>query len=147
MHITRAELCGLVPHAGNMCLLDEVVAWDGESVHCLSSTHRSLENPLREDGRLRAVHAVEYAAQAMAVHGGLLAEREGRKLAAGFLVALREVSLTMDAIDLLDAPLAISAWQLFADNGNMMYRFTVECAGAPVANGRLTVVNQPGGDS
>lgn len=143
MPLKRADFCDLIPHAGDMCLLDEVVDWDDDSVYCLSNSHRSPDNPLREDGVLRALHAVEYAAQAMAVHGGLLAQREGKKLASGFIVALRDIDLSMETLDLLEAPLKIKAEQLFADGGNLMYRFSVDCAGAPVAEGRVTVVKQP----
>lgn len=144
MRVTHTELCKLIPHAEKMCLLDGVIAWDAESARCISNTHGSLDNPLRENGQLAAVHAIEYAAQAMAVHGGLLAQKNGGHLPPGLLVAVRNVSLAKHTLDTLDAPLMVTVRLLFADGGNLIYRFTVDCAGAPVAEGRLTVVTQLG---
>ncbi len=72
------RLLSLIPHQGAMCLLDRVVEWDKDRVLLATATHRAADNPLRLDGRLRAVHLCEYGAQAMAVHGGLSAQC-GRK--------------------------------------------------------------------
>src|SRR5881398_1435622 len=71
--IDKAEIRRLIPHAGTMCLLDSVLGWDDESIVCTTNTHRDEANPLRRDGRLSALHALEYAAQAAAIHGGLRA--------------------------------------------------------------------------
>ena len=56
-----------------MCLLDEVLSWDATRIRCRSNTHRTADNPLRAHGRLGAACGIEYAAQAMAVHGALVA--------------------------------------------------------------------------
>ena len=75
-----------------MCLLDEIVAWDENAIHARSRSHQRTDNPLRSDDCLRAVHLCEYGAQAMAVHGGLLARAAGGSAAPGFLVSLRAVA-------------------------------------------------------
>src|ERR1700752_1268025 len=62
-----------IPHKGRMCLLDEVLSWDAMRIRCRSSSHRATDNPLRAHGRLGAACGIEYAAQAMAVHGALIA--------------------------------------------------------------------------
>src|ERR1700730_12216010 len=62
-----------IPHKGRMCLLDEVLSWDATRIRCRRPTHRSADNPLRLYGRIRAACGIEYAAQAMAVHGALVA--------------------------------------------------------------------------
>jgi len=67
------DVASLVPHAGRMCLLQRVLDWDESTVRLATATHRDPANPLRSDGRLRAIHLCEYGAQAMAVHGGLRA--------------------------------------------------------------------------
>ena len=56
-----------------MCLLDCVETWDEERIHCRASSHRAMDNPLRVCERLGTACGIEYAAQAMAVHGALLA--------------------------------------------------------------------------
>src|SRR5271156_1476932 len=55
-----------------MCLLDEVLSWDATRIRCRSASHRTGDNPLRSHGRLGAACGIEYAAQAMAVHGALV---------------------------------------------------------------------------
>ena len=90
--LANIDIAALVPHQGDMCLLERVIAWDEQRVVVESSTHRSATNPLRRDGRLSAVHLCEYGAQAMAVHGALKAKQGGRRPAPGMLVALRAVT-------------------------------------------------------
>ena len=97
--IGRAELEALVPHAGAMCLWDEVVAWDAGRIALRAGGHRDPAHPLRSGGRLRALHLCEYGAQAMAVHGGLRARELGGVARPGLLVALRGVVLHVDRID------------------------------------------------
>ncbi len=63
----------LVPHAGNMCLLERVVACDAASIRCETRSHLDQSNPLRRNGHLASICAIEYAAQAMALHGALTA--------------------------------------------------------------------------
>jgi len=75
MSISKQELCQLIPHDGVMCLLDGVEHWDDEVIHCWSESHLDQGNPLRGPSGLPAMHALEYGAQAMAVHGGLLAQK------------------------------------------------------------------------
>jgi len=73
MQLNRQWIERHIPHAGRMCLLDEVLAWDANRIVCRSSTHRHVDNPLRVNGTLGAACGIEYAAQAMAVHGALIA--------------------------------------------------------------------------
>ncbi len=143
--LTKTELCQLIPHAGRMCLLDEVLSWDRESVVCLSHSHRREDNPLRDNGQLAGIHAVEYGAQAMAVHGGLLARETGEPIRPGFLVSLRNVVLQVERLDLIESPLTVTARQLMADGGNLLYHFAVHAQGSPIAKGKLAVMVQPEG--
>lgn len=91
---TREAIAALIPHQGLMCLWQEVVEWDEERIVLRTNGHRDPAHPLRRDGRLHAVHLCEYGAQTMAVHGGLLARRDGGVAKPGVLVALRGVQLT-----------------------------------------------------
>ena len=100
--INKAEIRTLIPHSGTMCLLDSVIEWDDRSIVCSSNTHRDPENPLRCDGRLSAVHAFEYGAQAAAVHGGLRARSVGVTAPPGYLAALRDARLHVMRLDDVD---------------------------------------------
>ncbi|HVV96627.1 MAG TPA: phosphotransferase [Rhodanobacteraceae bacterium] len=130
----------LIPHRGSMCLIDEVIAWDIENIHARSRSHRSAENPLVSDGRLRAVHLCEYGAQAMAVHGGLVSRAAGGIAAPGFLVALRAVELFVERFEDLPDALDVHAAKLLGDANGWQYAFRVEHAGALLAAGRAAVL-------
>lgn len=68
----HAWIAAHVPHQGRMCLLERVLAWDETHIVCEAIGHADPAHPLRDAGRLGAAIGVEYAAQAMAVHGALI---------------------------------------------------------------------------
>ncbi len=131
----------LIPHAGEMCLLDAVTAWDESSIQCTTNSHRDLNNPLRRGNQLSIVTAMEYGAQAMAIHGGLLAKQAGQPNISGYLVALRDVKLMRARLDDIEATLTVSANQLLASHGNMVYEIVVQNQDEVVASGRVTVMS------
>jgi predicted hotdog family 3-hydroxylacyl-ACP dehydratase len=128
-----------LPHRGAMSLLDELVAWDETRLTARAISHRDRHNPLRDDDGLRALAACEYAAQAMALHGGLLAHRAGGVPPTGLLAALREVRLFMAWLDDLPGPLEIAVCREFSEAKGWLYTFVVSHAGAPVASGRAAI--------
>ena len=97
--LDREAIAGLIPHAGDMCLLDRALGWDDFSIRCRSDSHRRSDHPLRRDGRLGAVHLVEYAAQATAIHHALLAPRPECAPMPGYLAAVRHVRLEVNWLD------------------------------------------------
>jgi predicted hotdog family 3-hydroxylacyl-ACP dehydratase len=138
--INKAEIRTLIPHSGSMCLLDSVTEWDDRSIVCISNTHRDPANPLRRDGRLSAVHAFEYGAQAAAVHGGLRARAAGATAAPGYLAALRDARLCVTRLDDLTSPLQICANRLFGEAANTVYECRVSAGNLLVAEGRITII-------
>jgi predicted hotdog family 3-hydroxylacyl-ACP dehydratase len=139
MQLTRAEIGRLIPHSGAMCLLDGVLEWDAERIRCVSRGHRDADNPLRVDGCLPALCGIEYAAQAMAVHGGLSASRRGRPRA-GYLASLRDVECRRDRLDDLDGDLVVEARQEASDGSRVIYSFTLRVGAVEVLSGRAAVV-------
>lgn len=123
-----------------MCLLDEVLHWDSVRIRCRSSTHRSLDNPLRADGRLGAACGIEYASQAMAVHGALLAPQNDAPAALGYLGSLRAVTLHIARLDEIEADLIATAERLSADPRVALYAFSVHGGERLLLEGRATVV-------
>jgi predicted hotdog family 3-hydroxylacyl-ACP dehydratase len=136
----RQRILQLIPHAGSMCLLDEIGSWNETEIVCRTRTHLDPSNPLRRDGRLAAIHLAEYGAQAMAVHGGLSAERDGVRAAPGMLVAIRDLKLFADRLDDCTGPLSVKAMRLMADANGWLYAFEVECDGRVLGNGRVAVI-------
>jgi predicted hotdog family 3-hydroxylacyl-ACP dehydratase len=140
--INKAEIRTLIPHSGLMCLLDEVTQWDDGSITCVTNTHRDSSNPLRRDGRLSAVHAFEYGAQAAAVHGGLRARSVGATAPPGYLAALRDARLHVVFLDDIRSPLQVYANRLFGDGANTVYECRVLADNALLANGRVTIIQR-----
>ena len=138
--LDRDWIARRIPHRFDMCLLNAVRAWSPQAIECEALLGDLSVHPLRAaDGRLGSVHAVEYAAQAMAVHGALVA---GMDVAppAGYLASVRGVNLHVDAIEAADAPLRVCAERLSGDARNVLYGFRVEGARGAVADGRAAVV-------
>jgi predicted hotdog family 3-hydroxylacyl-ACP dehydratase len=137
---SKPEWQHLIPHAGTMCLLDEVVDWGESSLHARSISHFAADNPLRAGGMLHAVNLCEYAAQAMAVHGALRERDAGGVALPGFLVALREVELKVERIDDLPGKLQVHVECLIAMADSLQYAFRVEHDGDVLASGRAAVM-------
>ncbi|MEJ2403844.1 MAG: hypothetical protein P8171_06070 [Candidatus Thiodiazotropha sp.] len=144
MKLSGPDLYQLLPHTGTMCLLQEVLDWDAQQIVCRTATHRNPTHPLRTPAGLASIHAAEYGAQAMALHGGLQARAEGKTNPGGYLVSLRGVKLHRGRLDDLDEPLTVEAHQLLADAGNMLYDFTVKTDTTVIAEGRAAVIVESG---
>ena len=138
--LDKSDWGHLIPHQGTMCLLDSVVAWTPETIHARTGSHRRADNPLRNEGVLRAVNLCEYGAQAMAVHGALTAREAGVGAAPGFLVSLRGVSLALARIDDLDGSLDVHGERLLGSETSWQYAFRIEHAGVEIASGRAAVM-------
>jgi predicted hotdog family 3-hydroxylacyl-ACP dehydratase len=136
----REAIAALIPHQGTMCLLEQVLEWDAERVLAVTATHRASDNPLRSGGRLRALHLAEYGAQAMALHGGLLARAAGARAQPGVLVSLRDVQLNRAYIDDLRGELHVEARRLLAGAASWQYSFSVRHAEELLASGRAAVM-------
>lgn len=137
--ITREEIAGLIPHAGTMCLLDSVVSWDESSICCLSTRHHAPDNPLRHDERLGISCGIEFAAQAMAIHGRLASAASARPRM-GYLVSLRNVVCHCARLDDAGATLAIDATRLMGDDAQVVYSFSIASDDKPLISGRATVM-------
>jgi predicted hotdog family 3-hydroxylacyl-ACP dehydratase len=142
MLVNKAAIRTLIPHSGSMCLLDGVLEWDERTIVCVSETHRDPANPLRRCGRLSALHAFEYGAQAAAVHGGLRARAAGEVAPHCYLAALRDAHLHVDQLDDVAAPLRVCARRLFGDAGNTVYECEISADGISLAEARVTIMTR-----
>jgi predicted hotdog family 3-hydroxylacyl-ACP dehydratase len=133
------EPATLVPQAGGMCLLDGIESWDEARVSCVSGSHRRADHPLRRHGELAAVHLLEYAAQAAAVHGALLAPRDEGPMSVKYLVAARDFELHVERLDAVRADLNIDAERVVVMGDSVMYAFRVTADRRLLARGRLSV--------
>lgn len=132
-----------LPHAGAMSLLDEVVAHDADAIHCRARSHRDRDNPLRGTSGLHALAALEYGAQAMAVHGSLGAT-DAAAPRAGYLAAVRDLRIHARRLDTIETALDIHAERVMSDARSSIYDLAVEAAGEPLLAARATVILEPG---
>ncbi len=142
--LDRAGIAARIPHRGPMCLLERMTSWDDAGVECEAVNHRDPTHPLRTRSGLLASAAIEYAAQAMALHGALCASAAGTKASPGFLASARDVRLALWRLDDLPAAdpdtLLVSACRQAADASRILYAFSLAHAGRTLATGRLAVV-------
>lgn len=140
MSLDRQAIASRIPHAGGMCLLDEVIAWDVDQLEATSLGHTRPGHPLARGGELHAVHLVEYIAQAAAVHGALAAEAGGRPPPGGGLLAgLRQTTVHVDRVPHDCGPLDIWARRLLNQPGACLYEGEVRADGRLLLSTRLTI--------
>lgn len=128
-----------IPHKGSMCLLDEVQSWDELAIVCKASSHRALAHPLREEDGLGIAVGIEYAAQAMAIHGALL-DKDVAEAKVGYLTSTRDVIWQVQRLSDVQGDLEVRAERLSANVSNVMYQFSLWGDGRQVLSGRATVI-------
>ena len=152
--LDQAGIAKRIPHSGRMCLLHTLQAWDAQSIRCTAISHRDANHPLRTENGLLAPVAIEYAAQAMALHGGLHAAAcmlpvnmspdslaPDSRPTPGFLAAVRGVKMHVLRLDDVPGSLVVSAQRLAGDDRQALYRFTLHsAAGQLLVEGRATVI-------
>lgn len=129
----------MIPHAGTMCLLDAVDCWDENSIRCHSTSHHNSENPLRENGKLASITLVEYAAQAAAVHAGLVDAGIGGT-AKAFIGAIKSLKLHTQTVDDSIAVLNCSAQCSLQSAEGAIYELTVHGNDTLLMEARVVLV-------
>jgi len=119
-----------------MCLLDVVQSWDATTIVCQAASPTG-DHPLARGPTVPAVVAVEYAAQAAAVHGALLDDSAAPRR--GMLAKLTDVELADVALGAAGGTLVVIAELLSRADSGCMYRFEVIERHVCIARGRLTV--------
>jgi predicted hotdog family 3-hydroxylacyl-ACP dehydratase len=156
--IDKEQLSALIPHAGDMCLLDAVEEWTPDGIRCTTRTHLAPSHPLRRQGQLAAVHLVEYAAQAIAAHGALRTRldrsksetnRNGMDLAGlllqpsdpqpGMLGVLRDIRLFATRVDTLNGSLSVTASRRLGRADGLVYDFAVKHEQTLLCDGRVVI--------
>lgn len=131
----------LLPHAGRMRLIDRIVSYDEQEIVCESNSHRATDHPLAEAGVLSIICGVEYGAQAMAIHGALLAPSDSdARVRHGYLVAASDLRWSVERLDQCAAPLVIKAVSEFRADNQVAYRFEISASGTALLSGRASVV-------
>ena len=135
----KDDICKLIPHTGNMCLIESIQEWDDKQIICHSKTHQLKNNPLKIGNSLSIITLIEYGAQTMAIHGSLLAQRNNKIMHSGYLASLRDVKFTYKNINTL-GELEITATQKLMTAGNMIYNFKITSADQFLISGQAIVM-------
>ena len=148
-----------------MCLLDEVLDWDAQHIRCRTATHRAPDNPLRSHDRLGIACGIEYAAQAMALHGALAGGAAngavdgaanvaadgapdtiaGRSSRVGLLASVRDVRLVVLRLDDIESDLICEVTHLAGDSLTALYEFALRDRDRSLLSGRASVILDAGG--
>lgn len=137
-------IASLVPQSGPMCLLDRVLEHEPHRTVCAVDPARSTVLA-RPDGRVPAFVGLEYMAQCIAVHGGLLARARGEAPRPGLFLGARRVSFAVEAFR-GDRPLRVEVCHHRGERGLVAFDCELrEAAGQsppgepPLVGGRLNV--------
>jgi predicted hotdog family 3-hydroxylacyl-ACP dehydratase len=153
MPLNRAWIEARIPHQGRMCLLDEVLDWSAQRIRCRTATHRAPDNPLRSHGRLGIACGIEYAAQAMALHGALAGGAANGAVdgpaagspRVGLLAGVRDVRFLVLRLDDIESDLICEATHLAGDSLTALYEFALRDRDRSLLSGRASVVLDAGG--
>lgn len=134
-------LAELLPHAGDMILIDQVDSCDEEQIHTRVTVRPDgLFN--REDGSLPAWLGLELMAQSVAAYAGCRARRLGQPVELGFLLGTRKYECDVEHFP-AGAELRIHALRSLEDD-NGMGVFECHLRGPGInASARLNVYRPP----
>lgn len=135
--INKSEIEALIPHNGKMCLIDQVDFWDNDTISCSTLNHQQPDHPLRMNDQLSSIHLLEYGAQTIAIHGGLL--RKEKK--PGYLAAIRNAEFFIDRIDDLTAKIHINSTAEVKTETGAVYEFIISTKNQTLLTARATVIN------
>lgn len=127
LNLTKSEIEALIPHAGGMCLLEKVFAYSSDEIICQTRSHLLADNPLKNNGILSRMHLIEYGAQAIAIHGGLMQRDvnpvEPLRPKMAYIAMLK--SITWGAFNPFAENLQVKAKVIVADDMAKRYAFCI----------------------
>ncbi|HVL02648.1 MAG TPA: hypothetical protein VM553_22670 [Dongiaceae bacterium] len=148
--MTAEQFSAFLPHKPPMLLLETVESWNGETIECTASSHNDPANPLRINGRVSSVHAMEYGAQAAAIHLTALATSAHEAVEdleqyspnrIVFLGVVRDFDLLQPYLD--DQPgtlLQIRSDLISIASRVFQYRVSASIGGQPYAQGIISLI-------
>lgn len=144
--LSKVDIEALIPHADGMCLLEKVVSYSGDEIICQTQSLLDENNPLKTDGQLSKMHLIEYGAQAIAIHGGLMEQQDASNSEAdtkpkiGYIAMVKSVK--WGDFNPQTSFLEIKATQIMADEMTKLYEFDVsDTEQHSVCSGRVMVVH------
>ncbi|GAB2584863.1 hotdog family protein [Dyella jejuensis] len=143
--MTPWPIAEVVPHAGEMILLDRIEAVEDERIVCTKTVQPGglLQDA---DGGLPAWAGVELMAQAIAAWAGCRARAQQQPVPLGFLLGTRHYACSVDAFP-AGAELRVHAERSFHDEQGMgVFHCRIDAPGMH-AQARLNVYRPPDADT
>ena len=141
--LSQKEIQDLLPHGDGMCMIECVEHWEENAIVCTSANVQSNDNPLLEEKYLSSICLLEYAAQAAAIHAGLLQSGAKRTLSEGhaaYVGGIKNIEVAMPQLTSEMKDVTIEAnIELLTDNG-AIYNFTAKSLDKLIVSGRLTLI-------
>jgi predicted hotdog family 3-hydroxylacyl-ACP dehydratase len=134
-------LAELIPHAGDMILIEQILAFDEEQIHtCLTVRPGGLFN--RPDGSLPAWVGIELMAQSVAAFAGCRARQRGEAVELGFLLGSRKFECNVESFPAGTELTIHGLRSLEDDNGMGVFECHITAPGIQ-ASARLNVYRPP----
>ncbi|SFS18621.1 Predicted 3-hydroxylacyl-ACP dehydratase, HotDog domain [Dyella sp. OK004] len=139
--MTLRPIAEVLPHTGDMILLDRVIELEAERIVCTRTVHAGGAF-VEHDGTLPAWIGIELMAQTIAAWAGCHALAAGEPIRLGFLLGARQYQCDVDAFP-AGSELRIEAVRHFNDEDGMgVFACRIDATGAH-AEARLTVFSPP----
>lgn len=114
------SVADLVPHSGDMSLLDSIVAYGDGWLHAEVTIREN--SMFVENGVVPAWIGLEYLAQTIGAYSGLEERLQGNKPKLGFLLGTRKYSCTKDCFELGQTLQLKVEREMQGDNGLSAFR-------------------------
>lgn len=136
---TKLPVEQLLPHAGNMVLIDRILSYDkGQAVSCVRVTPQSLFFDEELDG-IHAAIGIEWMAQTIAAVAGITALQLGRSVQIGFLLGTRSYAPVKN-IFVTGEEFTIRVRELYReDNGLGAFECSIHQGETLIAESKLNV--------
>ena len=134
-------LAELLPHAGDMILIEQILSFDEEQIHTRLTVKPGGLFSL-PDGSLPAWVGVELMAQSVAAFAGCHARQKGNPVALGFLLGTRKFDCNVEAFPAGSELTIHGIRSLEDDNGMGVFECHIHGPGIE-ASARLNVFRPP----
>jgi len=139
IEINNTDIADLLPHSGNMVLLDRVIGF-AENVLIAELRVRG-DGLFGDDQAVPAWAGMEYMAQAVAAYAGVNAKRAGEPIKLGFLLGTRRYNSNVAEFK-VGTLLTIRAELMFQDENLGVFECSIQGTGIEVS-ANLNVYQSP----
>lgn len=126
----------LIAHEAPMILIDQVLGFNETQVKC--QVVITEETPFMTNNVVPSYVSIEYMAQSIACHSGILALNSGRKIDIGFLLGTRRLILSKNEFVIGDV-LVVDAENLYKDGEMAAFECKISLREEIVATANLNV--------